>query len=148
MTRVRVICLGNAHASDDGAALRLPAELPGAEVIHAGRPGAGLLDMLEGERPVVLVDVTQSGAAPGTIHRMALAELSEVALAGEQVSSHGFGPGEVLALGRALGRPLPTGRFVGVEGLRFEPGDALSPAIQEALGTLEDAVREAVRELS
>ena len=75
MSRVRVICLGNAHASDDGAALQLAGALAGCEVRCAGRPGAGLLDLLEGGAPVVLVDATQSGAPPGTIHTLELAAL-------------------------------------------------------------------------
>ena len=151
MNRVRVIVLGNRHAGDDGAALRAAEILDGAldraRVICAGRPGAGLLDLLEGKAPVVLVDVTRSGSAPGTIHRILLAELTEAALAGPNVSSHGFGPGQALQLGRVLGRPVPDGSFVGVEGACFDPGEDLSPEVAAAMPALVAAVREAITAL-
>ncbi|MCA9691718.1 MAG: hydrogenase maturation protease [Nannocystaceae bacterium] len=148
MSRVRVICLGNAHASDDGAALQLAGALAGCEVRCAGRPGAGLLDLLEGGAPVVLVDATQSGAPPGTIHTLELAALADAALAGPNVSSHGFGPAQALVLGQALGRPLPRGIFVGVEGEQFTPGEALSPAVAAAMPALTRAVQAAIEALT
>lgn len=147
MSRVRVICLGNRHACDDGAALRAADALDDDEVVRAGRPGAGLLDLLDGEAPVVLVDVTRSGSTPGTIHRLVLADVTEAALAGPNVSSHGFGPAQALELGRVLGRALPDGAFVGIEGVRFDPGDELSPAVAAAMPALIAAVRDAVAAL-
>lgn len=143
MSAPRVICLGNAGASDDGAALRI-AGLVGAPVIRAGRPGAGLLDLLDGGEPVVLVDVIASGAEPGTIHRLPLADLPGAAIAAAPVSSHGFGPGEAIALALALGRSLPPGELIGVEGTRFEPGERLSPAVEAALPALAAAVSDAI----
>ena len=142
---VRVIALGNRHASDDGAALRAADALEGQQVVPAGRPGAGLLDLLAAEGPIVLVDVIRSGAAPGSIVQLSLSELARAAVSGAPVSSHGFGAGEALELGHALGRPLPDGCFVGIEGSRFEPGDRLSPPVEAALPALVAALREAVR---
>lgn len=147
MKPVRIIVLGNPHASDDGAALRAADSLRCGQVIMAGRPGPGLLDLLEGDEPVVLVDVTRSGAGPGTIHRMNLRELCGAALAGPNVSSHGFGPAQALRLGAALGRTLPEGTFVGVEGARFDPGSELTPAVAQALPSLIAAIEDAAHDL-
>ena len=147
MSGVRVICLGNPHASDDGAVLRAVEQLDALNVIRGGRPGAALLDMLDGDDPVVLVDVTQSGAAPGTVIRLPLAELVSLAVTGSNVSSHGFGPGETLKLGATLGRPLPTGVFVGIEGTHFEVGEGLSEAVEAALPRLCQEIRDAVSSL-
>jgi len=147
--RPRVLALGNAAAGDDGAALAAARRLgPGYDVDAVGRPGAGLLDLLAGDRPVVLVDVVQSGAAPGTIHRLPLAALPQAALARAQVSSHGFGPAEALELAQVLGRPLPPGRFVGVEGAAYDPGAPLSLAVEAAVEPLAAAIRAAVAELA
>ena len=145
--RVRIICLGNPHASDDGAALALAEHLEEHAVLRAGRPGAGLLDLLEGSAPVVLVDATRTGAAPGTIHRLSLEALAGSSIAEPNVSSHGFGPAEALQLGRVLGRALPAGVFVGVEGTEFGPGDTLTPAVRDALPAFAAAVRQAVATL-
>ena len=147
MRHVRVICLGNLQAADDGAALRAADLLENEHVVRAGRPGAALLDLLDGEGPVVLVDVTRSGAMPGTIHLLGMDELASAAIAGPSVSSHGLGLAEAFELGRALGRPLPPGRFVGVEGARFEPGNELSPAVEAALPALVRAIGEAIAAL-
>lgn len=148
MSEVLVICLGNPHAGDDGAALLAADSLAGCAIVRAGRPGPGLLDLLEREGPVVLVDVTQSGEAPGTLHHLDLGELTSAAVAGPNVSSHGFGPAQTLALGQALGRPMPPGHFIGIEGQRFEAGEELSPAVREGLPALVEAIRRSVEELS
>ena len=81
---------------------------------------------------MLLLDVVRSGAAPGTIHELELAALVDASLAQAQVSSHGFGPAEALRLAAALGRSLPPGRFVGVEGARFDLGAACSPEVVAA----------------
>jgi hydrogenase maturation protease len=140
----RVIYLGNPNAGDDGAALRAAEQIAAPSSVRAGRPGAGLLDLLEGDEPVVLVDVTKSGSRPGTIHRLPLNELVDAALSAPSLSSHGFGPSEALELGRVLGRPLPEGSFVGIEGLHFDPGQDLSPEVESAVPALVETVREAV----
>jgi hydrogenase maturation protease len=150
VSAVRVIALGAIAASDDGAALRAVRTLsiPAAEVIEAGRPGPGLVDLLDPEVPTVLADVTRAGLAPGTILRLPLATLPEAAVAGAQISSHGFGPAESLRLARALGRRLPPGTFVGIEGERFAPGETLSGAVGAALGRYAAAIEAAVAALA
>jgi hydrogenase maturation protease len=145
VTAVRVIALGNPHAGDDGAALRAVVELDDhAEVVRAGRPGPGLLELLSGNGAVVLVDVIRSGAAPGTVVSCPLDDLVDSAVATSSVSSHGFGPAEALRLGRALGRGLVPGCFVGIEGACFEPGAGLSASVRAAMPELVRAVRAAL----
>lgn len=151
--RVRVIALGSPHGGDDELALELGralAQLYGAgiELRLAGRPGPGLVELLATEQPVVLLDVVRSAAAAGTVHRIALAELRRSSLARDQVSSHGFGPGEALALAEALGRPLPRGVFVGVEGEQFELGVAPSAAMRRASEAFMVVARAAIDALA
>lgn len=157
MTRVRIIALGNESAGDDAAALeaarRVDAhvaargEREDIELVLAGRPGAGLLELLHAEVPTVLVDVTRSGASPGTIFDLALDDLTGAITGERHFSSHGFGPGEALRLGKALDRRLPHGRFVGIEGTRFDAGAALSPAVAGAMEALVTAVLRAAHGL-
>lgn len=142
---IRVIALGTALRGDDGFALALAERAcagdPRVELILAGRPGLGLLDLLDTSSPVVLLDVVVSGAEPGTLHRCPLAELPERVRALVDVSSHGQGPAEALSLARALGRELPPGEFVGVEASRFELGQASALALTERLDELAALVR-------
>jgi hydrogenase maturation protease len=120
-------------------AARFREEVP---VFLAGRPGPGLLDLLPPAEPCLLLDVTSSGSPPGTIHRIPLEALSVGSLPDARVSSHGFGPGETLALARAVGRPLPPGFFLGIEGSSYGIGEGLSEEVERALPGLEAAVRE------
>lgn len=148
---IRVIALGSPHGGDDEVALTLAQTLAAdddIELVLAGRPGAGLLDLLDTPRPVLLLDVVRSGAPAGTIFDMPLTDLCERALASEQVSSHGFGPAEALRLAAALGRELPRGRFVGIEGAQFELGAEPSAPVCAKLPEFERRARAAIRELS
>src|SRR5690606_29930488 len=110
--RVRVLALGNPMASDDGAAIEAAqrvAPRPGVEIVIAGRPGAGLLDLLDPDVPLVLVDVVRMGGKIGSVVELPLAEVQRASVDGKPISSHGFGPAQALALAEALGRPLPRG---------------------------------------
>lgn len=149
---VRVIALGSPHGGDDELALELGARLerrygPRVHVRLAGRPGPGLVDLLTGSTPVVLLDVVRSAAEPGTVHRIELGQLSSRSLAREQVSSHGFGPGEALELARVLGRALPPGTFVGLEGEHFELGASPSPRMRAACQSFERCACQAIEQL-
>ena len=144
---MRVIVLGNEMAGDDGAALRVARELDWparTEVAILGRPGAGLLDHLDGEIPTVIVDMIRRGPPPGTVVTLGLAELVDRGLPGDLVSSHGFGAIEGLRLYRALGRALPKGFFVGLVGSSFEPGMTSSPTVAAAIASFSDAILDAV----
>ena len=154
MSRVRVIALGSVHGADDELALqlgeRLARELGPAriELVLAGRPGPGLLDLLDTDQPVLLLDVVRSGAAAGTVHQLDLRALAQRSVALDQVSSHGFGPAESLRLARALHRPLPEGSFVGIEGERFELGAKPSAPAQAAFERFAGAAAAAIETLA
>lgn len=138
-----MIALGNPDRGDDGAALLVASRFmddPRAAVVLAGRPGAGLLDLLPARGRCLLMDVTLSGSPPGTIHRIPLQELDPAALPDLRVSSHGFGPGEALSLAGVLGRPRPPGLFLGIEGEIYDPGSEMSPEVRRALPMLEKEV--------
>jgi hydrogenase maturation protease len=150
MTRVRVIALGSPFRGDDEVALTMARTLegPNVEVLLAGRPGPGLIDLLDTKLPVVLLDVVCSDAPVGTILELSLHELRDRALATEQVSSHGFGPSEALRLAAALGRGLPRGRFIGIEGRAFELGAAPSAAVCARLDEYAKRAQAAITELA
>ena len=148
--RVRVIALGSPMARDDGAALRagerLLEEGVDAEVVLAGRPGPGLLELLEPEVPTVLLDVVR-GPAPGSVVELGLDEVVGASLAGGALSSHGLGVAEAFRLAEALGRTLPPGRFLGLAGAEFGPGEAPEPAVAAGIEELVAAARDAIEAL-
>jgi hydrogenase maturation protease len=140
---LRIIALGNPDRGDDGAALQVASRFRGRiPVVLAGRPGTGLLDLMLPSETCILLDVTVSGAPPGTVHEIPLDVLTPESLPDARVSSHGFGPGEALALGRALGRKLPRGLFLGIEGEAFGAGAGFSDAVKRGMSALEQRIRE------
>ena len=143
--RVRIVALGNQDRGDDGAALLVAERFwDVASVVLAGRPGAGLLELLPPDQGCILLDVTSSGSPPGTLHQLCLGSLNPSSFPDARISSHGFGPGEALALARSIGRRLPQGYFIGIEGEVYEIGTGLSSAVEEAMTLFEERVREAL----
>jgi hydrogenase maturation protease len=147
---VRVLALGSELACDDGAALDAARQLegePGVELVLAGRPGAGLLDLLDPDVPTVLLDVVRRGAGEGSIVEVPLADVPDASIDGGPISSHGFGVAQALRLGRTLGRALPRGVFLGIGGTRFEPGTERSPGMRAGIDALVTAARGAIAAL-
>ncbi|GAB5545613.1 MAG: hypothetical protein SangKO_053730 [Sandaracinaceae bacterium] len=147
---IRVIGLGSEMARDDGAALEAARRLSSdvdVEVLLAGRPGAGLLDLFDARRPTVLLDVVRTGAPPGAIVELPLADLTHATIDGKPLSSHGLGVAQSLRLAEALGRELPIGIFLGIGGARFDPGDALTPEVEARVDDLVAAARGAIAAL-
>ena len=64
------------------------------------RPGAGLIEMLQGYEQVILIDAVQAGKPRGTVIRLDAEQIGEQAAG---LSSHDFGVAEAIALGRAMG---------------------------------------------
>jgi hydrogenase maturation protease len=108
------------------------------------RPGAMLLAHWQNADDVILIDAVHSGAAPGTLHCLTVADLVSDGL---PASSHGFGIACALELGGALGN-LP-GRVL-LYGIEIDPahvGQSLSPAVQLALPELIRRIEQVLSDL-
>ncbi len=146
---IRVIALGSDTVCDDDAALEAARTLSlHAEVILAGRPGPGLVDLLDPQVPTVLVDAVLAPLEPGSLIELPLADLARRVEAGGTVSSHGLGGGQALRLAEALGRRLPPGTFIGIVAGHPTPGQGRSRAVSEGLPALRDAIAAAVVRLA
>jgi len=147
-----IVCVGNPLVADDGVgcaihdALRGASLPPNVRLELLGVGGIALLDLLQGERRLVLVDAVQLGGAPGTIHSFAWDGLPAAQAA--PVSVHGIGLREVIELGRRLypERMPAEVHLVGVEGaccdrlgcgLSPEVAAAVAPAVAEILRIAE-----------
>jgi len=144
--RTVVIGCGNVLASDDAIGLEVIARLkkqelpPDVEVIEGGTPGLSVLDWIEGYDKAILVDAIQSGAPPGSVHRVPLSQLTQGPL---PLSAHDMNLVDALALGyRAMPERMPKAIVViGVEIAtedKFKVG--LSPQVQAAIPEAIEAV--------
>jgi len=145
------IGVGNPFRSDDGAGLavarRLRKEIPpGVTASEETGDGAELLEAWSGAQAVVLVDAVQSGAPPGTIHRLD-ARAEKLPAWFSHCSTHAFGVAEAIELGRTIGE-LPAQLVVyGIEGLDFSAGTELSPEVAEAVAPAAKLILEELRRL-
>ncbi len=103
-------------------------------VEHDGEATA-LLSEFQSAQHVWLIDAAQSGAAPGTVHRIDCS-LADPTLPTGTVSSHGFGLAEAIALARELDM-LPRQCVVyAIEGADFSAGVAMSCEVMKAANTV------------
>ncbi len=108
---VLVLGLGNDILSDDAVGLNVAREIrqhlsgsDGIDVQETSEMGLSLLDYIVGFEDLVLVDAVQTGQAPpGFLYELDANRLKVLPL----VSPHFLGVGEIIALGRQLGLPVP-----------------------------------------
>lgn len=146
-----VIGLGNAFRSDDGVgrvvARRLrELALPGVTVSEESGEGAALMDAWKDAGAVILVDAVQSGAAPGTIHRLDATD-TPVPSRFFHYSTHAFSVAEAVEMARALSQLPPRLILYGIEGRDFTSGEQLSPEVAAAMDELLARVREEIQSI-
>ena len=144
-----VLGLGNEFRGDDGVgrvvARRLSeTPVPGVEIREESGEGAALMDAWQDAQSVILVDAVQSGAAPGTIHRL---DASSVPVPSRffHYSTHAFSVAEAVELARALGQLPPRLILFGIEGKDFSSGEELSPEVAGAVNELIALVRQEIQ---
>ena len=144
-----VIGLGNAFRGDDGVgrvvARRLrEIALPGVTVREESGEGAALMEAWMDAGAVILVDAVQSGAAPGTIHRLD-ATRTPVPSRFFHYSTHAFSVAEAVELARALNQLPPRLILYGIEGGDFTAGEQLSPEVAAAVDELLPRIRQEIQ---
>ncbi|HEV2350118.1 MAG TPA: hydrogenase maturation protease [Terriglobia bacterium] len=148
---ILVIGVGNPYRRDDGAGLAAARKLrdlagDSSAVAEHGGEGAALLDLWKGAAVLILLDAVQSGAKPGTIHRLD-ASSQPLPAALFRTSTHAFSIAQAVELARALGE-LPQRVIVyGIEGKEFESGTGLSGEVEEGVVGLVERVRNEIRAL-
>ena len=143
-----ILALGSPVLGDDGVgpavadALEAEALPAGVEVERGASLGLGLLEMVRGRSRLVLLDAVDLGLEPGAVVVLSADEVEGLA-ARHTRSSHEPGLGELLALGRRLGEPLP-GRIelVGVQVAEVGVlSESLSPPVAAAVAAAAERVR-------
>jgi hydrogenase maturation protease len=151
---VRILGLGNPLRRDDGVGPRLVELLleqglsDAVEVLDAGSAGFDLLNLLEvprGQR-VIIVDAADVGLEAGQFVRFTADQVELMGGVGRDndpaafLPTHQAGLAEVLALARALERPLPEMVVFGVQPGSLEWGSGLTSDVEAALPLLVKSV--------
>ncbi len=146
MRRTLVLGVGNSILSDDTIGLVVTRRLEerfggleGADFGYNEEAGFTLLEESLGYERLVIVDSILTGAEPGTIHRMDLADLGRSI---HSNSPHGLNLATVLALGRSQGMDVPEEvRIYAIEvvdTLTF--GEDLTPELEACLDSVVDEI--------
>ena len=128
--------IGNPERGDDGigrfVARLLMTNAPAhVRIVERDGEATALIADMQPAQHVWLIDAAQSGAPPGTIHRIDCAA-TDAAVPRGSLSSHGFGVAEAIALARVLGTLPPHCIVYAIEAAQFTPGAAPSPAVTHA----------------
>jgi len=145
VSRIQVIGLGQRFRSDDGAGPRVidrlaESGLEGPEYRECQGDAAALLELFREREQVIVVDaVCSSRDVDGTIYEVdGLRE--DLPVEASRASSHVLGLGEALALGRVLGHMPAKLTIYGIVGSRFEPGEELGPAVNDAVEQVVESI--------
>ncbi len=124
------------EAIDESGMLdRFPAGVVAA--YRCGQPATDLLPLLSGAGAALLIDGTRSGAPPGTLRKVDAGELRADA---GNISSHGLGVPESLALARTLGMLPATTVIYGIETGSIGTQPEISPEVRAAIPALLRAI--------
>jgi len=135
--RAIFVGVGNPFRSDDGVGIavlhfirsRIPSDV---KVLEETGDGTELLEVCRTADHVILVDAVQSGAPPGTIHRID-ARVEKLPSWFSRSSTHAFGVAEAIELVRTM-QELPASIVIyGIEGFDFSAGTELSPEVTQVL---------------
>lgn len=150
-TRTLVLGLGNPLLSDDGIGIAVARAL---RPLLAGRAdvaveeeyhgGLRLMERMVGFERALLIDAIQTGAPPGTLHRLTPGALPTQ----HSASPHDVNLPTALALGRQAGAALPADDQVLVLGIEaaivLDFGERLSPPLEQAVPRAAQAALEMI----
>jgi hydrogenase maturation protease len=157
---VVVAGVGNILLGDEGVGVHAvraleagAATLPGdVTLVDAGTSLLDVLPLCRDAAMLVVIDAVRAGRTPGTVYRLPIdlrsvsAEASQVSGAGGTWSLHDWTVFDALSAGARLGLAPVRVVLIGVEPASVEPGTALSPQVERAMGRLLRAVAHAVNE--
>ena len=147
--RILVLGVGNLLMGDDGVGIHAVGELlkralpPGVDVVDGGTAGLDLLRVMEGYAKVLIIDAVDAGQEPGAILRFTPEDIT-TQVVDFAVSLHQTEVLKVLELATCLGQSLPPIVVYGVQLREMAWGTELSPAVQDQLTPLVEAVLEEV----
>jgi hydrogenase maturation protease len=145
--RTLVLGLGNPILSDDGIGPRVAQEVqhvlgdhPDVVIVTSSRGGLDLAEHMAGFGQAVVVDAIQTGAPPGTIHRLDVWGIPTQLTA----SAHGINLRMALEVARRAGARLPVDEAIDIVAVEVEDvltfREGLGPAVEAAVPFAVQAV--------
>lgn len=147
--RILVLGLGNPLITDDSVGLRVVEQLkpllanrPDVEVSEDYWGGLRLMERMIGFDRAIVVDAIQTGAPPGTIHRLCPDGIATQ----RSASAHDVNLSTALIFGRQAGASLPDNENIELVGIEAEDtlnfGERCTPAVEAAIPQAVQVVME------
>jgi hydrogenase maturation protease len=152
--KILVLGLGNPLVSDDSIGLRVAETL---KPMLAGRSdvevsedywgGLRLMERMIGYDRAIIIDAIQSGAPPGTVHRLTPDSISTQ----RSASVHDVNLPTALEFGRKAGVALPKNEHILLVGIEAEDiltfSERCTPAVEASIPLAVGAVMQAIQEI-
>jgi hydrogenase maturation protease len=153
--KILVLGLGNPLVSDDSVGLRvvealkpLLADRSDIEVSEDYWGGLRLMERMIGYDRAIIIDAIQSGAVPGTIHRLTPDSISTQ----RSASAHDVNLPTALEFGRTAGMSLPKNEYILLVGIEAEDiltfADRCTPTVEASIPHAVEVVMKAIEEIS
>lgn len=133
-----VVGFGNRSRRDDAAGVEVVESLTTTDAVVAGSDPLGIMDFWKGYERVILVDAMLSDRPAGTT--LWIDATTRPPPATRYLTSHSFGPVELIELSRALDRLPGRIELIGIEAADLRPGFGLSPQVQAAVRELAERI--------
>ncbi|MBI5561423.1 MAG: HyaD/HybD family hydrogenase maturation endopeptidase [Deltaproteobacteria bacterium] len=137
--------IGNILRRDEGIGVRALEAfqaafiLPnGVKCVDGGVAGLNLLPVIAGFDRLIIIDALATGAPPGTISRLAWADVKDAPGLGG--SAHRIGIKELLALAEFEGS-CPAAIIIGTPPADISPGERMTDLIEGAVPAIVEAIR-------
>ncbi|MGW8256876.1 MAG: hydrogenase maturation protease [Thermoguttaceae bacterium] len=152
--KILVLGLGNPLVSDDSVGLRvvdalkpLLADRADIEVSEDFWGGMRLMERMVGFDRAIIIDAVQSGAQPGTIHKLSPEDISTQ----RSASAHDVNLPTALEFGRTAGVELPKNEHIILVGIEAQDiltfCERCTPAVEAAIPLAVKVVMEAIQEM-
>lgn len=150
---VTVIAVGNPYRRDDGAGAVVLARLaerlgddPRVRLVELDGEPVRLVQSWEGSAAVWIVDCVRSGRPPGTLHEVDAQRLGELDDRGARMGGgHLLGLGDAVELARVMGYLPAELRVLGIEGVDFDHGEGLTPAVDAACTAAAERLEDTIQ---
>ena len=150
-----ILGLGNPLITDDSIGLRVVealrarlADRPDVEVSEDYWGGLRLMERMIGFDRAIVIDAIQTGAPPGTIHRLTPDGIPTQ----RSASAHDMNLATALEFGRQAGMHLPPNEAIRLVGIEAEDiltfSEQCTPAVEAAVPRAAEAVLEALAAFS
>ncbi len=151
--KILVLGLGNPLVADDSVGLHVAAAIkplladrPDVEVSEDYWGGLRLMERMIGFDRAIIIDAMQSGAPPGTVHRLTPDSISTQ----RSASAHDVNLPTALEFGRKAGVALPKNEHILLVGIEAQDvltfGEQCTPEVEAAIPLAVEAVMEAIEQ--